>query len=193
MNTEYGYCKCGCGKKTKIVNFNFERKGYVKGEPYAYIKGHHTRVMCSGSDNYNWNGGRKVGTRGYIYLYSPEHPRSTKKYVREQILVAEMALGKPLPVGAVVHHANGITADNSSHNLVICENQEYHLLLHRRMRAIAAGHPAYWRKCKICHEYDDPTNDMFVSHMNHRAYHNTCMRDYQNMRRKIRMSKEVEA
>ncbi len=55
--------------------------------------------------------------------------------VHEHVYVAEQALGKPLPEGAVVHHMNRNTLDNFSYfNLVVCPNQEYHLLLHRRMK-----------------------------------------------------------
>lgn len=53
----------------------------------------------------------------------------------EHISIAEKALGKKLPSGAVVHHMNKQRADNHTpYNLVICQDQSYHLLLHRRMR-----------------------------------------------------------
>lgn len=54
----------------------------------------------------------------------------------EHIVLAEKALGKPLPKGAIVHHMNQDRTDNyTPFNLVICPNQDYHLLLHRRMKA----------------------------------------------------------
>lgn len=40
-----------------------------------------------------------------------------------------LALGKDLPKGVVVHHHN-------ANQLVICEDGEYHKLLHRRMEAM---------------------------------------------------------
>jgi hypothetical protein len=55
------------------------------------------------------------------------------KMVFEHILVAETALGKSLPQGAVVHHMNENRADNHTpFNLIICPNQAYHFLLHKR-------------------------------------------------------------
>jgi len=38
----YGYCHCGCGKKTKISNRTDNSKKYPinKGEPFKYICGH---------------------------------------------------------------------------------------------------------------------------------------------------------
>jgi len=52
--------------------------------------------------------------------------------VYEHRVLAEKALGKPLPKGAVVHHM-GTPDDNGPFKLVICPSQEYHMLLHRRM------------------------------------------------------------
>lgn len=59
--------------------------------------------------------------------------------VREHVLIAEHVLGRPLPEKAIVHHVNGDRQDNRKTNLVICEDQSYHRLLHRRMRLIALG------------------------------------------------------
>lgn len=36
----YGYCHCGCGQKTNIVPLNDASRGYVKGEPFRFIRGH---------------------------------------------------------------------------------------------------------------------------------------------------------
>lgn len=61
------------------------------------------------------------------------------KRVYEHVWLAEKALGKPLPEKAVVHHMNEQPADNyTPFNLVICPDQAYHLLLHRR--AIELGY-----------------------------------------------------
>ena len=69
----------------------------------------------------------------------PGHPRSDHGYVYEHILMAEKALGKPLPNGAEVHHINGKKGDNSRGNHVICQDQAYHKLLEKRTRAYKKG------------------------------------------------------
>lgn len=72
--------------------------------------------------------------------------------------VAEKALGRKLPLGAVVHHVDENTLNNANENLVICPSKAYHNLLHQRMRALGACGNANWRKCPYCKQYGDPAN-----------------------------------
>lgn len=63
---------------------------------------------------------------------------------------AEKALGKPLPVGAQVHHPDEDKLNLNS-RLVICQDAAYHQLLHFRMRIKAAGgNPNTDRICSRC-------------------------------------------
>ena len=89
---------------------------------------------------------------GYVYVWAPDG------YVREHVAIAEAALGKPLPAGAVVHHVNGVKHDNRPTNLVVCEDNAYHSLLHMRGRAMKACGDPSWRMCKMCRSYDAPEN-----------------------------------
>lgn len=100
--------------------------------------------------------------------------------VLAHVLVAEAALGKRLPRGAVVHHVNEDPADNRGANLVICPDNAYHALIHQRTRAIAACGRADWRKCRFCNQYDAP-GELWISSA--RAHHRRCMAARQRQRR----------
>lgn len=43
-NIPYGYCHCGCGKKTPIAARNNSTKGWIKGEPLMYLRYHRIRM-----------------------------------------------------------------------------------------------------------------------------------------------------
>jgi hypothetical protein len=57
----------------------------------------------------------------------PDHPRARANgYVLEQILVAEMMMGRPLIAGEEVHHRNRNRADNSEDNLQVYTSHREH-------------------------------------------------------------------
>jgi hypothetical protein len=131
--------------------------------------------FASGAKHPKWKGGRTIDSDGYVKILMPDHPRANGgRYVREHILVAENALGKPLPEGAQVHHVNG-KGDNKI--LVICQDNGYHMLLERRTRAYNACGHAGWLKCGYCGLYDDPKN-MYVRPNGLSGYHSDCKKSY---------------
>lgn len=76
-------------------------------------------------------GSGSMNSQGYVIL----PVNGGRQY--EHILRAEKALGKLLPKGAIVHHMNQKPWDNDTpYNLIICPDQAYHLLLHRRMKEL---------------------------------------------------------
>lgn len=143
-------CECGCGGEAK--------------KSKRFIRGHQNR----GSNHPMWNGGKIVDSYGYTLIHKPGHSRANAYgYVKEHILMAEKALGKSLPPKAVVHH-------HTPEQLIVCQDQTYHMLLHQRERALADCGHADWRKCKRCHTYDDPNN------LRRDGVHSACDNEYQH-------------
>jgi hypothetical protein len=120
LNMSGGKCKVeGCDRPRKHSD------GYCAMHWHRlYRHGREHRIVAeSGEGTINAGGYRLLTING--------------QRVYEHVLLAEKALGKPLPAKAVVHHMNGKPADNHTYfNLVICPNQDYHLLLHRRAKAL---------------------------------------------------------
>jgi hypothetical protein len=169
----YGICQCGCGQKTALAKRTVSAKGMKKDKPNRFIYAHNFK----GHNNGKWKGGDYCHN-GYSFVRNVAHPRSgSNGYVQEHIVVAERVFGKPLPSGAIVHHSNEKRNDNRSSNLVICQDQAYHQLLHQRMRAYRACGHADWRKCWICKIYDVPANLNIRRPSGSLVFHSKCNND----------------
>lgn len=95
-----------------------------------YLEGHIPKKFAE--KHPNWKGGRVKDSRGYIKIYSPDHPnKSQGGYVFEHRLVMEEHLGRLLTKDEVVHHINEIKDDNRLENLELTDNTShsiYHFL-----------------------------------------------------------------
>lgn len=117
------------------------------------------------------------------------HPSADRDgHVLEHILVAEKALGKYLPDGAVVHHADENTKNNANGNLVICQDVAYHKLLHVRIKTLRrGGDPNTEKFCADC-ETCKPFEAFNVNRANLSTGLQAVCRDCQHVRWQARKS-----
>ena len=70
---------------------------------------------------------------GYIIIYKPDHPYSTKDcYIMEHRLIMEASLGRYLTKKEQIHHINGIKNDNRIENLMLFATNSEHCRFHAR-------------------------------------------------------------
>lgn len=53
LEIAHGLCRCGCGQQTPIAPRNRPERGWIKGEPRPFIKGHHRPKYATLAD-YFW-------------------------------------------------------------------------------------------------------------------------------------------
>ena len=129
-------CRCDCGKELLVRQDTFRGQQKSCGCDKVY------HPFPKGDLNPAWKGGVPTTTNsGYV------RERSEYQHIR----TAEMALGRRLPAGAQVHHVDEDRSNNAAANLVICQDQKYHKLLHTRMRVQAVGgNPDTDKICSSC-------------------------------------------
>jgi len=136
---------------------------------------HYSRVIRYGDVNFRQRRGNGEGSlkgRGENRLW---FTRPDGKRVQRAVLIVEKVLGKPLPKGAIVHHVNEDESDDRNKNLVVCQDQGLHNIIHGRLKALEACGNARWKPCTFCHQYDDPS----LLYKNDTSYyHKKCRSDY---------------
>lgn len=131
--TKQALCQCGCGQAVRIAPVNDKSKGWIKGEPLKFLRGHGT-LMAAQAKTERSLGNKSISSHGYVAVCVGAGKRQY-----EHILVAEKSLGRRLrsfgrgnPKSEIVHHINGNKTDNRPDNLLVCTH-EYHVALHHKL------------------------------------------------------------
>ena len=93
----------------------------------------------------------KFDTKKIVIKNHPHSYKYGQVYIHR--VMAEKVIGKFLDPKHPIHHHH-----DDAHNttLVICENNFYHQLLHKRTKALKECGHANYIKCVYCKQYDDP-------------------------------------
>lgn len=123
-----------------------------------------------------------VSTHGYAMMWENGKEKRVHRHI------AEKALGKPLPKGAVVHHWDRNRMNNANENLLICPDHAYHRLIHRRMEAMEATGDPSARRCEICGGYDSPDDLRNLRANRDSMAHRRCVKEANRLARQRRGS-----
>ena len=157
-------CECGCGQPVPVAKQTRSDRGFVKGQPQRFIRGHvaivngvlkrdRPRSLCQcGCGNLaavgaKWLHGHNprrtptvLNANGYEQTrLVPEQFASMRNaggYVMIHRLRMAEALGRPLRSDEHVHHRNGDHRDNRLENLQVLSPSE-HARLHKRKGVVA--------------------------------------------------------
>lgn len=156
-------CDCGCGQPAPISKIDRPERGYKKGDPQKFIRGHchvsshseatrqaiaesgrgrkpteQTRKRLSeskrGRRNPSWKGGVHVRRKRRLVYVGRTHPMAnTSGYVLEHRLVMAGVLGRPLRRDEHVHHLDLDSLNNAPENLLIVTPSQ-HSRIHRLLQ-----------------------------------------------------------
>lgn len=136
---------------------------------------------------------RCLTDRGYVKIYSPGHRlQGADGWVKEHFLVADSIVGEVFQPskGHVIHHVDGNPQNNVPNNLVLCESQGYHQLIHKRARAFYACGDPLKHKCQVCQGYSNPED---LVRKGHNTFHEACYRQRMKDLYQVKLQKKRDS
>lgn len=112
----------------------------------------------------------------------PSHVRAGEcGRIEMSAAVVEDSTGRQIPTCHPIHHVNRAPRDNRPANLVVCEDDAYHFLIHYRARALEESGNANHVRCEVCGKWSsrrdpDVTKVNCKDYRRNRYYHKTCSR-----------------
>jgi len=121
------------------------QRAWNKGKNNVYSAETIKNISDSLTGNLNAFKGGKRYRKGYVAIYSPNHPYKDKnKCIYEHRLIMEEQIGRHLLTGEVIHHLNGNKSDNRIENLKLFLSHKEHMLYHSKLGTIT-GRPKKMR------------------------------------------------
>ena len=123
--------------------------------------------------------GLKESNDGYILIKDVESPLAQANgYVFAHWKVVYDLLGDIASPqkGHQIHHVDGNPKNNEPSNLVVCQDNAYHALLHARAKAFYGCGDVNKRQCYICKEFDEPENMIQRKNGKGSYWHKECER-----------------
>lgn len=89
LTLAFGFCHCGCGGEAPIARQNHTVRGWVKGRPMRFIRGHGTRKYHTAEekkaakleDKYRWKARNPEQVAEYNRQYRAENPEKVRQAV----------------------------------------------------------------------------------------------------------------
>jgi HNH endonuclease len=154
----FGFCQCGCGRKTKIAHQSHTVMGWVKGQPIRFIVGHH-KVKRRSEVQYTEIDGMSCAllplssgelamvdlddleqVRPYFWVFENGYARSAKGGKMHRLIAR-------CPDGMEVDHINGNRLDNRRSNLRIVTHAQNVLNTRIRDANRSGVVGVYFEKC----------------------------------------------
>ena len=126
------FCECGCG----VSFYQYDARSRLR----RFKHGHGQK----GERNNRWKCGSFITRWGYRRVLCERHPRASRGYVFEHILMMEQHLGRFITADEDVHHINGVKTDNRIENLQLLRHGEHSRLTNKGKPKRKVVHEPIW-------------------------------------------------